>query len=199
MSKIHRINLLKVDDILAMHKARNIKHRYKHVNELSYLYWIGKFHKDLVKARFIAGVPASKTKKTVKQQRNTVKEIFEREQHSSFNSTTAASKYLSKQLQLIMSVLLQKDQENFQRTGIRRCWFIKSTEEVFLEIKKNQEYLNLRQPRTFDFTTMYTNLKHERIISNLENTIKEARDYINKMPTKKQEELNMVLKSDLNI
>jgi hypothetical protein len=96
-------------------------------------------------------------------------------------------------------VLIQKDQENFLRTGIRRCWFIKSTEEVFLEIKKNQEYLNLIQPRTFDFTTMYTNLKHERIISNLESRIKEARDYINKMPTKKQEELNMVLKSDLNI
>jgi hypothetical protein len=46
---------------------------------------------------------------------------------------------------------------------------------------------------------MYTNLKHERISSNLENTIEEARDNINKMPTKKQEELNMVLKSDLNI
>ena len=77
-----------------------------------------------------------------------------------------------------MKLLQEKDQKLFQREGYRRCWFIRSAEEVYLEIKANQNYLNHRRPRTSDFNTMYTNLEYERIIHNVRETIREAKKYI---------------------
>ena len=69
-------------------------------------------------------------------------------------------------------------QEKDQREGYRRCWFIRSAEEVYLEIKANQNYLNHKRPRTSDFNAMYTNLEHEQIIHNVRETIREAKKYI---------------------
>jgi hypothetical protein len=45
---------------LQQHKKWNIENGYDHVDILSYLYWIGKFHKNPVGSRFIAGVASKK-------------------------------------------------------------------------------------------------------------------------------------------
>ena len=142
------------EQILKTHRAWNDKHKYSHVDALPYLYWIGKFHKNPPKARFIAGVsnPADLSQKPVA---NNVQRIFDRDQYVTRTSTTPASIHLSKQLQKIMQLLLLKDQKRFKTTGIRRCWFVRSAEEVYLDIKANQECLKGRKPRSFDFTTMY--------------------------------------------
>ena len=162
-------------EILDKHKAFNKKYGHEHIGNLAYLYWIPKFHKNPPKPRFIAGI--SNIHKTTPTP-HTVPGIFSREEHVAKNSTTAASFYLSKQLQIVMKLLQEKDQKLFQREGYRRCWFIRSAEEVYLEIKANQNYLNHKRPRTSDFNTMYTNLEHERIIHNVRETIGEAKKYI---------------------
>jgi len=186
-----------VKDILAEHRAWNIKHGFEHVDNLSYLYWIGKFHKDPPGSRFICGVaqPAQPSKQEKKEPQNTVQAIFARKEHVSKNSTTSASIYLSKQLQTVMKLLQEKDQKQFKITGVRKCWFIKSTEEVFLEVKANSEYLKDRRPRTFDFNTMYTNLQHDRIIRNVKKSITEAFEYIDTLPFMEREKIIQQLDS----
>ena len=77
-----------------------------------------------------------------------------------------------------MDMLLIKDQKNYNKTGIRKCWFIHSIEEVFLEVKKNKEFLKGRRPRTFDFKTMYTCLPHPKIKYNVKIAVEEAWTYL---------------------
>ena len=45
-----------VREILDQHKAFNKKYGHEHIDNLAYLYWIPKFHKNPPKPRFIAGV-----------------------------------------------------------------------------------------------------------------------------------------------
>ena len=167
-----------IQEIMNKHKIFNNKYKHEHIDNLSYLYWIAKFHKNPPKPRFIAGVSNTYNPTPNAPLPHTLEGRFLREVHKAKNSTTAASTYLSRQLQIVMKLLQQKDQQLFEREGYRRCWFIRSVEEVYLEIKANQDYLNIKRPRTFDFTTMYTNLEHERIIANVRSTIQEAHKYI---------------------
>ena len=107
-----------------------------------------------------------------------IQAIYDREPHVAQNSTTTASTYLSIQLQLVMRLLQHKNQKYFNHTGVQRCWFIISAEEVYINLMQNQEYLKQRHPRSYDFTTMYTMLKHEQIIHNVREAIREAKKYI---------------------
>ena len=77
-----------------------------------------------------------------------------------------------------MDLLQKKDEERYKVTGVRRCWFIRSIEEVFLEVKKEKDMLKGRRPRTFDFATMYTRLEHTKIKKNVRIAVNEARDYL---------------------
>ena len=98
-----------VHEILDQHKAFNKKYGHEHVDNIAYLYWIPKFHKNPPKPRFIAGV-SNVHKATPTPQ--TVPGIFSQEEHVAKNSTTAASTYLSKQLQIVMKLLQEKDKKN---------------------------------------------------------------------------------------
>ena len=51
---------------------------------------------------------------------------------------------------------------------------------MFLEIKQHQDCLK-RKPRTFEFTTMYTSLQHDRVIKNVRKAIEWARQYANEI------------------
>ena len=70
-----------------------------------------------------------------------------------------------------------KVNESFQKSGIRRCWFIRVIDEVFLEIKEQQKLLKKKDPRTFDFPTMYTCLQHQLIKKNVRIAVEEAVKY----------------------
>ena len=107
--------------------------------------------------------------------------IYQRPLHQAYSSTTPASKALSKQLQIVMQLLQAKDNEFYNKYGIRRCWFIRSLDDVFLEIKQHQEFLKKRNPRTFDFSTMYACLIHERIIKNVRIAIEWAKEYAHQL------------------
>jgi len=91
--------------------------------------------------------------------------------------TTSASKKLSRALQVIMTLLQENDDIFFERHHCRSCWIIKSGDEVFFEIKYNMVLYQGKQPRTYDFTTMYTCLRHKKILRNMRTMISEAISY----------------------
>lgn len=170
-------------DVLSRHRIFNDKHNYKHMDVLPYLYAIPKMHKSPPKLRFIAGVSNlsfqqdTRTFETI----SSVQRVFNRRTHKSTCSTTTASSNLSQILQTVMFWLRKKDVQHYTRTGLKRCWFVSSADEVFYDIKKNAQILRGRKPRTFDFTTMYTCLPHAKIIQNLEIAISEAIHYQNQV------------------
>jgi hypothetical protein len=89
-------------------------------------------------------------------------------------STTKASTKLSTFLRDVMKVLKYKVDENYIKTVYRRCWFVMSADDAFRDIKHNIHSLTERTPRTFDFTTMYTQLQHDIIVTNVRNAVEEA-------------------------
>jgi hypothetical protein len=101
----------------------------------------------------------------------TIKRHFERH-HKPKCSTTMASATLSKQLNWIIDLLRRKDETS--GNDYKRCFIIRKSEEIFKLIKENQTKFNTLQPRTFDFTTLYTNLKHSTMIDHIEKAIDEA-------------------------
>ena len=59
-----------------------------------------------------------------------------------------------------------KDKNNYIRNGVRRCWITNSADEVYKYIKTNITALKGKQPRTFDFAKMYTELPQDKILLN---------------------------------
>jgi len=106
-----------------------------------------------------------------------VAEIFGRRQQQANCSTSPASRELSGLLQDVMYWLRKKDHALFLRTGIRRYWIIQSAEEFFWEFKQHVPEYKGMQPRTIDFTSMYTNLTHESIYTNVARAVSEAFAY----------------------
>ena len=166
-----------IDEILLSHQKWNKQHKYSHHNSLFYSYPIPKMSKwPEIRWRFLAGV--SNGEQQQKPPRPTdIPGIYNREPHQAMCSTTPASIYLSQQLQIVMRILQKKDNELYTKTGIRRCWFIRNLDDVFGEIKRKQQFLKNKKPRTYDFTNMYTGLEHERIKKNVREAIREAKQY----------------------
>ena len=108
---------------------------------------------------------------------NPVLETFNRQLHQPKCSTTIASINLSNYLKDVMTILKHKDDGLFKAHGIRRCWFVQSTDQVFFEIKQNLSHLRNFKPSTYDFTTMYTKMQHDHILHNIQRSIQEAHQY----------------------
>ena len=130
--------------ILVEHEKWNIAHGFKHTPCLPYLYANPKMHKNPPSLRYIAGIASIQYEGIHQSSSTTVSEIFSRPLHQARSSTTEASICLSKQLQVVMDLLQKKDEERYKVTGVRRCWFIRSIEEVFLEVKKEKDMLKVR-------------------------------------------------------
>jgi len=166
------------ETILERHKAFNIRHDLGHVDNLPYLYGTPKMHKNPPKFRFVAGVHSTEQEgTTASSSSRSVVSIHHRVIHSPKISTTAASIKLSEYLQTVMTILKEKDEILYRNKGYRRCWFEKSAEGVFYDIKRNKADLIHKKPRTFDFSTMYTCLPHDKIFANLRVAINEASNF----------------------
>jgi hypothetical protein len=78
-----------------------------------------------------------------------------------------------------MEHLQKKDHKLYQERGIRRYWIVNNIADYFNDIKKaaSSGKLKGKKGRTFDFTTMYTNLKHEDIIAKVRIAVAEAIAY----------------------
>ena len=105
--------------------------------KLPFIYWIPKFHKNPVKARFIVS--------------------------SSVCATKQMASYISKSLKLIMKGRKRYCDVIEEFTGTKRWWVIDNNQEVLKIIKKINENRHAKSVNTYDFSTLYTNIPHNSL------------------------------------
>jgi hypothetical protein len=154
--------------ILQQHAEFNATHGLQHHDTLPYLYAVPKLHKP-GKWRFITGV----TKRAQYQQPPEPDDDRTRPKHRVNNktcsSTTSASALASTLLQSVINQLRDND------TGPRkRCWIVKSVEEVAQDLKQNYDQVQHLTPRTWDFATMYSQLNHKRLLEGVRAAVTEC-------------------------
>jgi len=115
--------------------------------ELPYLYWIPKLHKNPYKERYIAG------------------------------SSSCSTKELSIHLTKILSAVKEGQQACcdtiYSRSGINHMWILKNSKDL-LENFKSRSFAKISSIKTFDFSTLYTTLPHDQLKSRLKGLIKKA-------------------------
>ena len=112
--------------------------------DLPKLYWIPKLHKNLYKQRYIAG------------------------------STKCSTKLLSQILTRIISAVkegLQKYCDTaYAISGVNQMWILKNSKEL-LENLKAFSLHSIKSIKSFDFSTLYTTIPHDKLKSKLEEII----------------------------
>ena len=111
--------------------------------KLGHIYALPKMHKAVPKSRFIAA-------------------LFK-------CLTTKLSILLTKCLNLVLDTLRERDDAHICNTGIRRMFVVNGYEEVaeFLQRRGRQVDSNRKSLYTGDFSTMYTTIPHQDLISKL--------------------------------
>ena len=104
---------------------------------LPFIYWIPKFHKNPVKARFIIS--------------------------SSLCVTKQMASYLSKALKLIMKGRKRYCEVIEEFTGTKRWWIIDNNQEVLKILNEINEKRLAKSVTTYDFSTLYTNIPHSSL------------------------------------
>ena len=108
--------------------------------ELPYIYWIPKLHKNPYKQRYIAG------------------------------SSKCSTKPLSLLLTKILTVVKEKLQEYcttiYSRSGVNQMWILKNSKEL-LDNLKSQDFTKINSIKTYDFSTLYTTIPHDKLKSRL--------------------------------
>ena len=119
----------------------------KESEDLPYLYWIPKLHKTPYKERYIAG------------------------------SSTCSTKDLSIHLTKIMSAVKEGQQKYcesvYSRSGINHMWILKNSKDL-LDNRKSISFSQVSSIKTFDFSTLYTTLPHDKLKTRLKETIHKA-------------------------
>ena len=94
------------------------------------------------------------------------------------SSSKAFTKPLSRKLCLALK-LIQKRMQGYCKTietytKINPFWIIDNNKEILDIINATNNNRNCRNINTFDFTTLYTTLKHDEILENFQNLFKKA-------------------------
>ena len=148
--KTYKPITLSKDEILTNHRSVlssfNISPSHED-SHLPSLYWIPKLHKYPHKQRFIAG------------------------------SSVCSTKSLSKVLTLILSKIKNGIQTCcdtvYSRSGINQMWILKNSKEL-LENLKSHSLSKVSSIKTFDFSTLYTTIPHEKLKSRLKQLVSQA-------------------------
>ena len=114
---------------------------------MPYIYWIPKMHKNPYKHRFIAG--------------------------SSKCSTKTLSILLTKLLTHIKQGLQKYCETAFSRSGINQMWILKNSNEL-LEHLKSPTFNRVTSIKSFDFSTLYTTIPHQKLKDSLTSIIRNA-------------------------
>ena len=114
---------------------------------LPLLYWIPKLHKNPYKQRFIAG--------------------------SSKCSTKALSVLLTSILTTIKTGLQKYCDIVFSHSGINQMWILKNSKQLLENIQANS-LSSINSIKTFDFSTLYTTIPHDKLKSRLASLVKQA-------------------------
>ena len=134
---------LSKDEILQNHTSvlRSFNISTKNTDfELPYLYWIPKLHKTPYKQRFIAG--------------------------SSKCSTKPLSVLLTKILAVIKENIQQYCATAYSRSGVNQMWILKNSKDL-LENLQSQHFSTVHSIKTYDFSTLYTTIPHEKLKNRL--------------------------------
>ena len=115
--------------------------------DLPYIYWIPKMHKNPYKHRFIAG--------------------------SSKCSTKPLSILLTKLLTHIKQGLQKYCETAYFRSGINQMWILKNSKEL-LEHLKSPAFNHITSIKSFDFSTLYTTIPHQKLKERLTSIIRNA-------------------------
>ena len=115
--------------------------------DLPYIYWIPKMHKDPYKHRFIAG--------------------------SSKCSTKPLSILFTKLLTHIKQGLQKHCETAYSRSGINQMWILKNSKEL-LEHLKSPTFNRVTSIKSFDFSTLYTTIPHQKLKDRLTSIIRNA-------------------------
>ena len=125
----------------------NINAEYKRGTLVIYIYWIPKMHKNPYKHRFIAS--------------------------SSKCSTKPLSILLTKLLTHIKQGLQKYCETAYSRSGINLMWILKNSKEL-LEHLKSQTFNRVTSIKSFDFSTLYTTIPHQKLKDRLTSIIRNA-------------------------
>ena len=115
--------------------------------DLPYIYWIPKMHKNPYKHRFIAG--------------------------SSKCSTKPLSILLTKLLTHIKQGLQKYCETAYSRSGINQMWILKNSKEL-LEHLKSPAFNHVTSIKSFDLSTLYTTIPHQKLKERLTSIIRNA-------------------------
>ena len=118
---------------------------------LPMLYWIPKLHKNPYKQRFIAG--------------------------SSKCTTKRLSQLLTIILTTIKNGLFRYCDKVYETSGLNQMWILKNSKELLLNFKDRKN--KYRSIRTFDFSTLYTTIPHDKLKTRLSSLVKQAFLYKN--------------------
>ena len=114
---------------------------------LPYIYWIPKMHKNPYEHRFIAG--------------------------SSKCSTKPLSILLTKLLTHIKQCLQKYCETTYLRSGINQMWILKNSKEL-LDHLKSPNFNLFTNIKSFDFTTLYTTIPHQKLKNRLATIIRNS-------------------------
>eukprot|EP01063_Lacrimia_lanifica_P019021 TRINITY_DN25_c3_g1_i3.p1 TRINITY_DN25_c3_g1~~TRINITY_DN25_c3_g1_i3.p1 ORF type:complete len:1682 (+),score=-300.97 TRINITY_DN25_c3_g1_i3:424-5469(+) len=135
------------EDLYNRHRNFNDRFGWDTHRATPYLYPLLKLHKTPAKFRDISGV-------------SKFQYIDESERPSGRPqaSTTPAQKHLCTLLKAVKQEHIIHDKEATSANGLKRCWWIESTDDAALQIKQNHHRIAKRRVKSYDFTAMYTKL-----------------------------------------
>ena len=159
-----RIHNQTPDDIVSLHQAQ-LKDKFNieiddDMKTLPDIYWIPKLHKNPAKFRFIIA------------------------------SKCCTTKTVSKNLSSIFT-LIQKQIETYYAkahfySGIKSYWIINNRDHVLRAVKKSRERKSAKCVSSFDFSTLYTKIPHDKLVDVLNEII----DFVFRGGTRKKIAVN---------
>eukprot|EP01012_Entosiphon_sulcatum_P042863 TRINITY_DN56_c0_g1_i10.p1 TRINITY_DN56_c0_g1~~TRINITY_DN56_c0_g1_i10.p1 ORF type:complete len:934 (+),score=186.39 TRINITY_DN56_c0_g1_i10:2969-5770(+) len=151
------------DTIFARHAAVTDKIGRPPINAHRYLYGSAKLHKPDASFRFIAGARLQQVGRT----------------RAPLTSMSAIEAAVGSILRWAMQALREKDKHHFHKTGIKRCWFVSSINEVCADLR-TVDHERAKLVATIDFTTMYTALPQDLLAQRVYEALREAIEYKSK-------------------
>ena len=125
----------------------------KHFHSLPYFHWLPKLHKRPYGSRFIAA--------------------------SSSCSTTIISKILTACLSLVKQRQQRYYDAMYRNSGIQSYWLIKNSDEVSQVVSDVNRRGPVTSIRTYDFSTLYTNLPHSELKERIPRLVQESFEGLN--------------------
>ena len=146
----YNLTYFSASEVLDSHKSVLTSFRIHTTDDeldLPYIYWIPKMHKIPYKHRFIAG--------------------------SSKCPTKPLSILLTKLFRHIKQGLQKYCETSYSRSRVNQMWILKSSKEL-LEHLHSPNFNHITNIKSFDFSTLYTTIPHQKLKSRLATIIRNS-------------------------